>query len=82
MSKRFHRILNNIHGGKQLVGTVEIPFRLLCTVYRSSSIKEKKMHTETVCVCVLVLPILWGPNIPTSIVISVNSPYGNIFRSP
>ncbi len=39
------------------MGTVEIPFLgcLLCTVYSNSSIIENKMHTEAVCVCVLVL---------------------------
>ncbi len=33
------------------MGTVETPFRLLCTVYSNSSILENKMHTEAVCVC-------------------------------
>ncbi len=54
MLKGLHSILRNIQGGK--VGTVETPFRLLCTVYSNSSIIENKMHTEAVCVCVLVLP--------------------------
>ncbi len=53
MLKGLHSILRNIQGGK--VGTVETPFRLLCTVYSNSSIIENKMHTEAVCVCVLVL---------------------------
>ncbi len=62
------------------MGTVETPFRLLCTVYINSSIIENKMHTEAVCVCVLLLP---GPNVPTSIVIPVNSNLmGIFFRSP
>ncbi len=45
----------------------------------NSSIIENKMHTEAVCVCVLVL---CGPNVPTCIVIRVNSPYGNILLGP
>ncbi len=77
MLKGLHSILRNIQGGK--VGTVETLYRLLCTVYSNSSIIENKMHTEAVCVCVLVLPTLWGPNVLTSTVIPVNSPYGNIF---
>ncbi len=64
------------------VGTVETPFISCYTVYSNSSIIENKMHTEAVCVCVLVLPTLWGPNVPTSMVIPVNSPYGNIFLGP
>ncbi len=38
MLKGLHSILRNIQGGK--VGTVETPFRLLCTVYSNSSIIE------------------------------------------
>ncbi len=49
MLKGLHSILRNIQGGK--VGTVETPFRLLCTVYSNSSIIENKMHTEALCVC-------------------------------
>ncbi len=67
MLKGLHSILRNIQGGK--VGTVETSFRFLCTVYSNSSIIENKMHTEAVCVCVLVLPTLWGPNVPTSIIV-------------
>ncbi len=55
MLKGLHSILRNIQGGK--VGTVETPF-ISCTVYSNSSIIENKMHTEAVCVCVLVLPTL------------------------
>ncbi len=51
------------------MGTAETPFMLLCTVYSNSSIIENKIHTGAVCVCVLVLPTLWGPNVPTRIVI-------------
>ncbi len=54
MLKGLHSILRNIQGGK--VGTFETPFRLLCTVYSNSSIIENKMHTEAVCVCVLLFP--------------------------
>ncbi len=58
MLKGFHSILRNIQGGN--MGTVETPFRLLCTAYSNSSIIENKMHTEAVCVCVLVLPTLYS----------------------
>ncbi len=51
---------------------------VLLSVTRNSSIVENKIHTEAVCVCVLLLPTLWGPNVHTSIVIPVNSPYWNI----
>ncbi len=65
------------------MGTAETLFRLLCTVYSNSSIIENKIHTGAVYVCVLVLPTLWGPNVPTRIVIPVNSNLmGICFRSP
>ncbi len=73
--KGLHSILRNIQGGK--VGTVETPF----TVYNNSSIIENKMHTEAVCLCTGIT--LWGPYVPTSIVIPVNSNLmGIFFRSP
>ncbi len=49
-------------------------------MYSNSPIIENKIHTEAVCVCVLVLPTLCGPNVPKYI--PVNSPYGMIFLGP
>ncbi len=61
--------------------TVETPFRLLCTVYSNSSIIENKMHIQRLCVFVYCYYL--GPNVPTSIVIPVNSNLmGICFRSP
>ncbi len=56
MLKGLYSILRNIQGGK--VGTVETPFRLLCTVYSNRSIIENKMHTEAVCLCTAITYIM------------------------